>query len=122
MGIEDNCAMGILSRAEFEIDCIREFAHSGTQMGPTVSREGRRERVRAAIFREGKQQAHWRDSNLTYAAAYQQAYSQPLQARHDDPVGQPPLAPWSAAAALDLEEEADNTTDDVADGSVSNEP
>jgi hypothetical protein len=54
-----------------------------------VSREERRERIRTAIFREGRQQARWRDTNLTYAAAYQQAYCQPLEARHDDPQGWP---------------------------------
>jgi hypothetical protein len=65
--------MGIFTRAEFETACIREFAHSGIQIGPNVSREERRERIRAAIFREGKQQARWRYTNLTYADAYRQA-------------------------------------------------
>jgi hypothetical protein len=121
MGTEGACAMGILTRAEFEIDCIREFAHSGTQIGPNVSREERRERIRAAIFREGKQQARWRDTNRTYAAAYQQAYCQSLQARHDDPQGLPPLAQWSAAIE-DLDEDADTVTDEFSVGSASDEP
>jgi len=108
--------MGILTRAEFEVDCIREFAHSGTQIGPNVSRMERRERIRAAIFREGKQQARWRDTNLTYAAAYQQTYSQPLLARHDDPQACPAVAPWSAAAADCHNEYADSVTDEVSVG------
>lgn len=108
--------MGILTRADFEIDCVREFAHSGTQLGPNVSREERRERIRAAIFREGKQHARWRDTNLTYAAAYQQAYNQPLRARQDDPQGQPPLSQWPAMAVLDLDEDVDDPMDQLADG------
>ena len=109
--------MGFIDRAEFEIDCIREFAHSGVQIGPNVSREERRERIRAAIFREGKQHARWRDTELTYASAYQQAYHQPLRARLDDPQGQPPLSSWPPTAALDLEDDTEDTTDDRTPGS-----
>jgi hypothetical protein len=121
MGTEGARAMGILTRAEFEIDCIREFAHSGAQIGPNVSRQERRERIRTAIFREGKQQTRWRDTNLTYAVAYQQAYCQPLEARHDDPQSCPPPAQWSAAAADNLDEEADSVMDESSGGPASEE-
>ncbi len=67
-----------LSRPEFELECIREFAHSGVQLGPGVSREERRERIRASILREQKQHERWRDTTLTYAAIYRQIYNRVL--------------------------------------------
>jgi hypothetical protein len=65
-------------REDFELACIREFSHSGLQLGAEVSRDERRERIRAAIFRENKAHLCWRDSELTYAQVYYQAYGQAL--------------------------------------------
>ncbi len=81
-----------LDRLEFELACIREFAHSGMQLGPNVSREERRERIRAAIWRENKQNQRWRDTPITYAAAYELAYHKPLDGRAGDEAPAEPMA------------------------------
>jgi hypothetical protein len=70
-----------MARDQFELDFIREFQHSGAQLGPDVSREERRERIRVAILREGKETLLYHDTQLTYAQIYQQAYSQPIELR-----------------------------------------
>jgi hypothetical protein len=65
-------------REEFELACIREFSHSGLHLGVGVSREERRERIRAAILRENKAHRRWRNSDFTYTNMYAQAYRQSL--------------------------------------------
>jgi hypothetical protein len=67
-----------LTRPEFELECIREFAHSGVQLGAGVSREERRERIRASILREAKEHDRWRGTAMTYAAMYRQIYNRSL--------------------------------------------
>jgi hypothetical protein len=73
-----------VARSDFEFECVREFSHSGVQLGANVSREERRARIRAAIMRENKQNRRWRDTSLTYAALYQQVYGKPIEARRAD--------------------------------------
>ena len=68
----------IIDRWEFELACVREFSHSGAQLGPTVSREQRRERIRLAILREDKAHTRWRDTAHTYATVYQHVYNKPI--------------------------------------------
>jgi hypothetical protein len=72
-----------ITREAFECENIREFAHSGLDLGPRVSRDERRERIRTAIYREGKSRLAWRDSEFTYAEMFRQAYHQRLDARSD---------------------------------------
>jgi hypothetical protein len=67
-----------VDREEFELACIREFSHSGLHLGLGVSRTERRERIGAAILREGKAQLRWRDSDSTYAEVFAQVYRQSL--------------------------------------------
>jgi hypothetical protein len=86
----------VISRSEFEFECVREFSHSGVQLGASVSREERRERIRVAIMRENKQHKPWRDTPLTYAAAYQQAYGKPIELRRP---GEEEVAPMAASRA-----------------------
>jgi hypothetical protein len=69
-----------VDREEFELACIREFSHSGLHLGLGVSRTERRERIGAAILREGKAQLRWRDSASTYAEVFAQVYRQSLDA------------------------------------------
>lgn len=82
-----------IARSEFERECIREFSHSGVQLGAGVSREERRERIRTAIMRENKQHCRWRDTSFTYAALYQQVYGKSLDERRPD---EPQMAPLRA--------------------------
>jgi hypothetical protein len=89
-------AAGVIGRSEFEFECVREFSHSGVQLGASVSREERRERIRVAIMRENKQHKRWRDTQLTYAAAYQQAYGKPIELRR---AGEEEVAPMAASRA-----------------------
>jgi hypothetical protein len=77
-------AQSVIARSEFEFECVREFSHSGVQLGANVSREERRARIRAAIMRENKQNMRWRDTQLTYAAVYQQVYGKPIDSRRAD--------------------------------------
>jgi hypothetical protein len=86
----------VVARSEFEFECVREFSHSGTQLGASVSRDARRERIRVAIMRENKQHRRWRDTQLTYAAAYQQAYGKPIESRR---AGEEEIAPMRAGDA-----------------------
>jgi len=67
-----------VDREEFELACIREFSHSGLQLGLDVSRAERRERIGAAIMREGKAQLRWRNSDSTYAEVFAQVYRHSL--------------------------------------------
>ena len=71
---------GGVVREDFELACIREFSHSGLHLGVGVSREERRERIRAAILRENKAHLRWQNSDFTYANVYAQAHHQPLGA------------------------------------------
>ncbi|MGA2188845.1 MAG: hypothetical protein ABSH33_09955 [Steroidobacteraceae bacterium] len=74
-------APSAIARNEFEFECVREFSHSGLQLGANVSREERRERIRTAILREAKHDRRWRDTQFTYAAVYQHVYGRPLDER-----------------------------------------
>jgi hypothetical protein len=89
-------APAIIARSDFEFECVREFSHSGVQLGASVSREERRERIRISIMRENKQHSRWRDTQLTYATAYQQAYGKPIESRR---AGEEEIAPMRARPA-----------------------
>jgi hypothetical protein len=73
-----------ISQEEFELACVREFAHSGLYLGVGVSRVERRERIRSAILREHKPQLRWQDSQFTYADIYTQVYRQLLENNHPE--------------------------------------
>lgn len=98
-----------MTRADIELDFVREFAHSGAQLGPSVSREERRERIRCAIVRENKQELRFRDTTLTYAQVYQLAYNKPLNAARVLLEGEP--SNLLIGAVLSMEEEADESDD-----------
>jgi hypothetical protein len=68
----------IIDRNEYELACVREFSHSGAQLGPDVSREQRRERIRLAILREDKAHMRWRDTAHTYATVFEHVYARPI--------------------------------------------
>ena len=68
----------LIDRLEFELACVREFSHSGAQLGPSVSRAERRERIRLAILREEKANLCWRDTVHSYADVYQYVYGKSL--------------------------------------------
>jgi len=68
----------IVDRPDFELACVREFSHSGTQLGPIVSRDERRERIRLAILREHKECLCWHDTIHTYAEVYERVYGKPI--------------------------------------------
>lgn len=95
--------IGTDTQRDFELACVREFSHSGLHLGGDVSRQERRERIRAAIFREGKQNDCWRNTPLSYAAAYRQAYHLPLEAREGDIVKASPTLLWDNASGLETD-------------------
>jgi hypothetical protein len=80
-------------RQDIEMDFVREFSHSGSQIGTCASSEEKRERIRVAILKEGKQSKPFRGTSLTYAEVYRQAYNKPIEMRrHVRPVSAPALA------------------------------
>ena len=70
-----------MTQAETELGFIREFAHSGVQLGPSVSSEERRERIRVSILREGKENLPYQDAGFTYAEMYWQLYHKSIEMR-----------------------------------------
>ena len=105
----------VIDRADFELECVREFSHSGGQLGGNVSRAERRERIRVAIMRENKQDARWRDTLLTYAAVYQLVYNMPIEARRSGPEEALPALP---ARARPIGEADDEEFDDDQEDAI----
>ena len=67
---------------DLELDFIREFATGGESlMGLGV--DGRRERIRVAIYRHKLAHMPFRDGRMTYAEAYAECYGWPLEMRRD---------------------------------------
>jgi hypothetical protein len=65
---------------ELELDFIREFATGGELlMGLGV--EGRRERIRVAIYTQKRAHLLFRDGPMTYAEAYAECFGRPLEMR-----------------------------------------
>ena len=65
---------------ELEMDFIREFATGGELlMGLGV--DGRRERIRVAIYAQKRAHLLFRDGPMTYAEAYAECFGRPLQMR-----------------------------------------
>jgi hypothetical protein len=65
---------------ELEMDFIREFATGGELlMGLGV--DGRRERIRVAIYTQKRAHLLFRDGPMTYAEAYAKCFGRPLEMR-----------------------------------------
>jgi hypothetical protein len=93
---------------DLELEFVREFSHGGDQIGATLSIDGRRERIRVAILREGKRDLIFRDTQETYEAVYTRCYGSKLDLRRF-----PRDLPASATLALDeREEEPDDGEED----------
>jgi hypothetical protein len=66
---------------DLELEFIREFATGGElMMGLGI--DGRRERIRVAIFRQKRAQMLFRDGPMTYAEAYAECFGRPLEMRY----------------------------------------
>jgi hypothetical protein len=66
---------------EIELQFIREFSVGGNQLGACLSSEDRRERIRVAIYQNKLHDKIFRDSEITYAAAYRLCYGKALEMR-----------------------------------------
>jgi hypothetical protein len=65
---------------ELEMDFIREFATGGELlMGMGI--EGRRERIRLAIYTQKRAHLLFRDGPMTYAEAYAECFGRPPEMR-----------------------------------------
>jgi hypothetical protein len=65
---------------DLEMDFIREFATGGELlMGLGV--DGRRERIRLAIYTQKRAHLLFRDGPMTYAEAYEECFGRPLEMR-----------------------------------------
>jgi hypothetical protein len=70
-----------MTHDDTDLEFVREFAHSGVQLGPAVSSEERRERIRVSILREGKENLPYQDTGFTYSEIYWQRYHQCIEMR-----------------------------------------
>ena len=83
---------------DLELDFIREFAIGG-ELLQGLSADGRRERIRVAIYTQHLVHTLFRDGPMTYAEAYAECFGKPLEmrsvARHEvksDAIGGPVAA------------------------------
>jgi hypothetical protein len=67
--------------ADIELEFIREFSVGGNNIGSVLGAEDRRERVRIAIYAGQLHDKRFRDSDMTYAAAYRLCYGRDLDMR-----------------------------------------
>jgi hypothetical protein len=65
---------------DLELDFIREFA-TGGELLKVLSVDGRRERIRVAIYTHKLAHMLFRDGPMTYAEAYAECYGRPLEMR-----------------------------------------
>ena len=65
---------------ELELDFIREFATGGESL-QGLSVDGRRERIRVAIYTHKLVHTLFRDGPMTYAEAYAECFGRPLEMR-----------------------------------------
>jgi hypothetical protein len=73
--------MTLFTDQDIDYSFVREFSSGGDTFGPSSSRDYRRERMRIAILREGKEGRAFHDSGMTYAEAYRRCYGTPLDLR-----------------------------------------
>lgn len=67
--------------ADIELEFIREFSVAGNAIGTCLSSEDKRERIRVAIYAGQLHDQAFRDSGMTYAAAYRKCYGRTLEMR-----------------------------------------
>jgi hypothetical protein len=65
---------------DLELDFIREFA-TGGELLKGLSVDGRRERIRVAIYTHKLAHMLFRDGPMTYAEAYAECFGRPLEMR-----------------------------------------
>jgi hypothetical protein len=65
---------------DLELDFIREFA-AGGELLRGLSVDGRRERIRVAIYTQQLAHMLFRDGPMTYAEAYAECFGRPLEMR-----------------------------------------
>jgi hypothetical protein len=83
---------------ELELDFVREFA-TGGELLMELGVDGRRERIRVAIYTEKLAHMLFRDGPMTYADAYAECYGLPLEMRRTvrrEPKAEPLISTVSA--------------------------
>jgi hypothetical protein len=65
---------------DLELDLISEFA-TGDELLKGLSVDGRRERIRVAIYAQKLAHLRFRDGPMTYAEAYAECFGRPLERR-----------------------------------------
>jgi hypothetical protein len=74
------CRMLMHVDQDLELDFIREFA-TGGELLKHLSVDGRRERIRVAIYTNKLVHMLFRDGPMTYAEAYAECFGRPLEMR-----------------------------------------
>jgi hypothetical protein len=82
---------------ELELDFIREF-NTGGELRKGLSVDGRRERIRVAIYTQKLAHELFRDGPMTYAEAYAECFGRPLEMRRvsREPKSEPMIATESS--------------------------
>jgi hypothetical protein len=83
---------------------IREFSALG-QVSSSVTREGQREQIRVAIFRNQRQSLQFYDSGLTYTEAYTKVYGASPELRRTPRNPPEPMQFWSQNKDEDEDDE-----------------
>jgi hypothetical protein len=65
---------------DLELDFIREFS-TGGELPKGMSVDGRRQRIRVAIYTHQLAHVLFRDGPMTYADAYAECFGRPLEMR-----------------------------------------
>jgi hypothetical protein len=84
--------------ADLELDFIREFT-TGGELLKGLSVDGRRERIRVAIYTQKLAHMLFRDGPMTYAEAYAECFGRPLEMRRtvrQDPKSELPIETLSS--------------------------
>jgi hypothetical protein len=79
---------------DLELDFIREFT-TGGELLKGLSVDGRRERIRVAIYAHKLAHMLFRDGPMTYSEAYAECFGRPLEMRRTvrhDPKSELPIA------------------------------
>jgi hypothetical protein len=89
-------------RQDLEVDFIREFT-TGGELLKGLSVDGRRERIRLAIYTNKLAHMLFRDGPMTYAEAYEECFGRPLEMRRtvrQEPKSEPLISTESSKKQL----------------------
>lgn len=70
-----------IAKEDIELAFVREFSHSGNQIGKSTNHAERRERVRQAIYVHDRMNDLFAGEGITYAEAFRLCFGERLDRR-----------------------------------------